>query len=119
MTFRSLLVWLLIWCSVLSPVQAANLLKMGQIQAWGENHRCHYPINNTDSTGLMLDDDSWVGMTAEDRADVRRARVDTGAFVAEQVVFYYVGGWAFKGAGFVLRPVVRPFVRLESTLQAE
>ena len=52
-TFRSLLVWLLIWCSVLSPVQAANLLKMGQIQAWGENHRCHYPINASDPDGLQ------------------------------------------------------------------
>jgi len=49
--FRSLVVWLLIWCSVLSPVQAANLLKISQIQAWGENHRCHYPINASDPSG--------------------------------------------------------------------
>lgn len=25
---------------------------MGQIQAWGENHRCHYPINCSDPSGL-------------------------------------------------------------------
>ncbi|MFN8611628.1 MAG: hypothetical protein U0931_29050 [Vulcanimicrobiota bacterium] len=82
MTFRSLLIWLLIWCSVLSPVQAANLLKMGQIQAWGENHRCHYPINASDPSGLAPED-YWVGMSRQDRRDVANANARAGGAAAK------------------------------------
>jgi hypothetical protein len=51
---RPLLVWLLVLLTtLLSPVQAVQLLKKDAFTLLGENHRRNYPINCVDPAGLL------------------------------------------------------------------